>query len=170
MRFRVTVKRKKKPRKSIGPKEVTKALMISGGLLTLLGGGVGLINYSASVLIIILGLFAFTVGLSISNMLSRPRNPMLITGRGEPYYIADQGIYRGYTLLVRWNEVDRIFVVDEYTAPGTALTLKRNLPRIGVYSLGTFVVLTKDGRRIRIPDVIDPWNMLGYIRKVYLKR
>ena len=130
-----------------------------------------IVGFGFGALFIILGIIASRKEPASSEKLT------LIAGKGlfSPwYYIGKEGIYKGKKLLLGWNEIANIFVIHEYEITKSNLslrTLQTGVPSMSgtIYKMGTFRVITKDGREIDIKNVINPKEILEYIKNTYLK-
>ena len=135
--------------------------------------GATIVAFSFAALFIILGIIA-----GRKEPARAGKDLTLIAGKGlfsSWYYIGKEGIYKDKKLFLKWEEIDDIYVLNEYYESSSRLslrTLQTGIPRTtGVtYVMGTLRVHTKDGRQIDIKNVINPKETADYIRKVYLKK
>jgi hypothetical protein len=133
-------------------------------------GGTVIIGIGA--FLIVLGVIAYRKDLAIAKGMT-----LLAEGRGltsPRYFIGNEGIYKENKLFLRWSEIVNIFVIHEYEITKSNLsvrTLQAGVPSMSgtIYIMGTFRVITKDGREIDIKNVINPKEILEYIKNTYLK-
>jgi len=89
-------------------------------------------------------------------------------GRFSPrYFIGNEGIYMENKLFLKWSEIFDIFVIREYEK--SFFTYYRGYGEGSSYKMGTIRVITKDGRGIDITNVINPKEIVEYIKNIYLK-
>ncbi|BDB97466.1 hypothetical protein [Saccharolobus caldissimus] len=148
-------------------------------------GGIGLITSPSSPATVggaIVG-FGFGALFIILGMISARKEPKtkenltLIAGKGlfsTWYYIGKEGIYKGKKLFLKWSEIKNIFVIHEYEVTRSNMslrTLQTGVPTFNgrVYRMGTWRIITVDGKEIDIKNVINPKEMLEYIKNTYLK-
>jgi len=124
----------------------------------ILGFGLGSLFY-------IPGVIALWKDLAISKELT----PLGVKGLFSLYYTGKEGIYKegifkGKRLFLRWSEVADVSVIREYEN-----FISKHFGRGTVKKRGTVRVITKDGREIDIPNVINPKETVEFIKNTYLK-
>ena len=138
------------------------ALDILGGIfVSLVSTKYAIVSFSFAALYIILGAIASRKDSAIAKGLTL----LAEGGRFSPrYFIGNEGIYMENKLFLKWSEIFDIFVIREYEE----LFLSSS-GRGSSYKMGTIRVITKDGRGIDITNVINPKEIVEYIKNIYLK-
>lgn len=94
---------------------------------------------------------------------------------GNFYWINNKGIWKNNMLWIKWDEVKDVNVVRTWveTAHKTRTFTLLDLWTMSgpdAMNFGIIRVITKDGKSYEINNVVDPNNLVDYIKNVYLKK
>lgn len=121
----------------------------------------GNVIFGIGAFFIILGIIAHKKDLAVGEGLTLLAEGGLISPR---YFIGNEGIYKENKLFLRWSEIFDVFVIREYEESHFISSGRWN-----IYKMGAIRVITKNGFAIDIVNVINPKEIVEYIKNIYLR-